>query len=152
MNNKKKTKNNRNRHQPFTLAQKVILGVIAIASITVIVASISIVFLKDQNRTEALINRMATDYYENYFYPNFSSSKGFKSIKDLDSAMAKYREYGFSPVKLRQLLLYDNRKNDQYRKDVTKYCDEEATSVKFYIDPPYEKNSYHYDITYSCNY
>ena len=152
MNNRKKSKKKRSRFKSLTLVQKVILGVIAIASLAVIVASISIVFLKDQNHTEALINKMATDYYENYFYPNFSSSRGFKKIEDLDSAMAKYHEYGFSPVKLRQLLLYDNRKNDQYRKDVTKYCDEEATFVKFYIDPPYEKNSYHYDITYSCNY
>ena len=152
MNNKKKRNNVRVRRRSFTLVQKIILGVIALASLTVIIASISVVFLKDQNQIEALVNKMATDYYENYFYPNFSSSRGFQQITDLDSAMAKYHEYGFSPVKLRQLFLYDNRKNDQYKKEVTKYCDENKTSVTFYIDPPYEKTSYHYEISYSCNY
>ena len=148
---KKRTKK-RKFYQRFTLAQKIILGVIALASVAVIVASISVIVIRDQNTTEAIINRMAKDYYENYFYPNFSSSKGFQQITDLDSAMAKYHERGFSSIRLRQLLLYDNRKNDQYRKQVTKYCDENKTFIKYYIDPPYEKNSYHYEITYSCKY
>ena len=152
MNNAKKRIKKHKSRQRFSLAQKIILSVIALASLIVIIASISILFLKPQNHTEALINKMATDYYENYFYPNFSSSKGFQQITKLDDAMAKYHDHGFSPVKLRQLLLYDNRKNDQYRKEVTKYCDENKTFIKFYIDPPYEKNSYHYEITYSCNY
>lgn len=142
----------RTHRQSFSLVQKIILGVIAIASITVIIASISAIVIKDQNTTEAIINRMAKDYYENYFYPNFSSSKGFQQITDIDSTLAKYRDYGFTPIRLRQLLLYDNRKNDQYRKQVTKYCDENNTFIKYYIDPPYEKTSYHYEITYSCNY
>ena len=142
----------RTHRQSFSLVQKIILGIIAIASVTVIIASICAVLLQGKNRTEALINRMAVDYYENYFYPNFSSTRGFQQITDIDDAMAKYHDYGFSPIKLRQLLLYDNRRNDKYRDEVTKYCDENKTFIKFYIDPPYEKTSYHYEITYSCNY
>ena len=142
----------RTHRQSFSLVQKIILGIIAIASVTVIIASICAVLLQGKNRTEALINRMAVDYYENYFYPNFSSTRGFQQITDIDDAMTKYHDYGFSPIRLRQLLLYDNRRNDKYRDEVTKYCDENKTFIKFYIDPPYEKTSYHYEITYSCNY
>ena len=136
----------------YPITKKIILGVILVATLIVFTVSIFALFFDKKNLTEFLINKIAADYYENYYYPNFSSTKGFKQAKDLDSAMEKYRNYGFAPVTLRQLLLYDNRKNAKYADPLKKYCNENYTVVKFYIDPPYGKSNYHYDITYSCNY
>ncbi len=150
--NKKYSSKNRLSSNSSPLAKKIILSVIIAAAITVIIACLSILFLDKQKLTESRIEQLAIDYYENYFYPNFTSSKDFKKNKDLDSVMNIYNKYGFAPVSLRQLLLYDNEKNAEYSKSLTKYCNQNTTFIKFYIDAPYGKTDYHYDITYSCNY
>ena len=66
--------------------------------------------------------------------------------------MEKYEKHGFSAVSLRQLLLYDNHKNEKYDGELTKYCDKDRTVIKFYPESPYEKTNYRVDYTYSCEF
>lgn len=129
-----------------------VLLVILIASLIVAFSIIYAIFFNTEKVIKSKISALATDYYENYFYENLISSDKFKQVKNLDSTMEKYHTSGLSPVSLSDLLLYDNQKNHEYRDYLTTYCDEDRTSIKFYMDPPYERTSYHYEITYSCNF
>lgn len=132
--------------------KKTILLVIMIASLVVAFSIIYTIFFNTEKVIKSKISALATDYYENYFYENLINSDKFKQIKNLDTEMEKYHTDGLAPVSLSNLLLYDNQKNDEYRDYLTTYCDENATTIKFYMDPPYERTSYHYDINYSCNF
>ena len=145
----KKRRNNKNLINP---TKKIILGVIAVASLVVVVGLIVALLFNNENMVKSKISALANDYYENYFYKNLTSSEKFKQIKDLDTAMEKYHTNGLSPVTLRNLLLYDDQKNIEFRDYLTKYCDENATTVKFYMDPPYDQKSYRAEITYACNF
>ena len=148
-----KSKNKRrNRKNLTNPTQKIILGVIAAASLVVVIGIIIALFFNNENMVKSKISALANDYYENYFYKNLTSSEKFKKIKDLDAAMEKYHTNGLSPVTLRNLLLYDDQKNIEFSDYLTKYCDEKATTVKFYMDPPYNQKSYHTEITYACNF
>ena len=133
-------------------AQKTILIVIAIASITVAFGIIYVIFFNSEKMVKSQISALATDYYENYFYQKLQNSEQFKQLQDPATALEKYHTDGLSPVTLNDLLLYDNQKNIKYSEYLTKYCDENATVVKFYMDPPYDRTSYHTEITYSCNF
>ena len=152
---KKKRKVNFTNHyqsiqEPANPAKKAILLVILGASLVVITGLICASVFNPEALVKSQISALATDYYENYFYNNLQSSENFQQIKDLNTAMEKYHVSGLSPITLNDLLLYDNQKNQRYRDLLTKYCDENSTTIKFYMDPPYDQKSYHTDITYAC--
>ena len=149
---KKSKKYRRRNNYPDPRIKKTILFVILFAGVVVIFGMIYAIFFNHENVIKTKISALATDYYENYFYKKLTSSKKFTKIQDLDTAMEKYHTGGLTPVTLDNLLLYDNQKHEKERAYLTKYCDEDRTIVKFYMDPPYERTSYHYDITYSCNF
>ncbi len=132
-----------------TLAQKTMFCVIALSIVIVIIASILPFFFNTEKNTKAKIEELASDYYENYFYETLINSEKFQENEDLDSAMEKYKTYGFSIVTLRQLLLRKSQENTEYS-NISQYCDENATFVRFYPESPYSKTSYHADYTYSC--
>lgn len=138
--------------QNTSVYKKTILFVIFAAMLIVIFASISIIFINPEKRVKDRIANLAEDYYENYFYANFTSSDKFKQIDNLDEAFEKYHSRGFSPITLNELLLYDHHKNEKYASFLTEYCDRNKTTIKFFIDPPYDKDSYHIEYTYSCNF
>lgn len=146
------SKQYRRFRQSNSIYKKIILFVIFAAMFIVIIASINIIFINNEKLVKDRIDSIARDYYENYFYNNFSNSDKFKKLNNLDEAMEKYHNQGFASVSLNDLLLYDNHKNEQYADFLTKYCDRNKTRAKFYIDPPYEKTSYHVEYTYSCNF
>ena len=130
-------------------ARKTIFSVIIIAIFVVVISAIVLLFANDETRVKSNISKLASDYYENYFYVNLTSSPKFK---DLDSTMSKYQEHGFAPISLNELLLYGNQKNEDYSDFLTKYCDRNQTYIKFYPDSPYTKESYHTEYSYSCNF
>ena len=136
----------------FTPAKKIILTVIALTIIVVIIAIVYPLFFNDECLVKSQISTLATDYYENYFYPNYTSSTSYAQISDLDTAMAKYETYGFAPITLRQLLLYDDQKNTSHAAYLTEHCDENATLIRFYPEAPYSQTSYRTEYTYSCNF
>ena len=127
-------------------ARKIILAIIPLAFITVIVAIFCALFFTPERITKSTISALATDYYENHFYNQLSLDEA--STSDL----YKYETYGFAPVTLRQLLLYDNQKNADSAASILKYCDENTTTIRFFLDQPYGKTDYHVDYTYSCSF
>lgn len=135
--------------KPATAARKTILVVIIIAMLVVIIGAFTLLFANDESRVKSKITSMSSEYYENYFYTNLISSPKFK---DLNTTMEKYREHGFSPISLNELLLYNNQKNAKYSDFLTKYCDSNHTFIKFYPDPPYDQKSYHAEYSYACNF
>lgn len=125
------------------LYKKIVLVIIALTVIIVIATIVAIPFLEPERRVKADITALATDYYENYLYPD-----------DLASSpnVSKYETYGFAPITLRQLLLHDHGKNSSHTSFLSQYCDPTATIIKYYADPPYGRTDYHIDYTYSCEF
>ncbi len=90
--------------------------------------------------------KIATDYYETYFYPKLASSE--KGAKDF---LEKYTESGLAPVPLRQLLLFDNARHQDSRPLYeTEECNTNNSLVLFYPKSPFGKKDYRIDIKLSC--
>lgn len=126
----------------------------AIISIMVSVVAVSVVLLvtllnTPERSITGRIESMAREYYETYFYDQFT-----KSIpkENLSTVMAKYTEHGFSEVPLRQLLFYNNGKNAAAADEIGKYCNLNATSVRFIPSEPFGVNDYRAEYKYSCNF
>ena len=138
--------------QPATFAKRVILIIIFLAAITVVTAIAISTFFNKPNLVKSRIESIASDYYENYYHPRLINSRQFKQLSDLDKAMQKYHEKGFTPISLNELLTYDNNNYSADRDYLTSYCNPKSTAVVFYPDSPYDAKSYHLNITYSCNF
>lgn len=136
------------RKKHYSLIQKMIIGII-IATSTIIIAALIILFFSNPERNvKNQISSLASDYYENYLYEKTISAN---KNTDPSEIFGDYEKSGLSTVYLRQLLYY--KTHDKKIIDFLKeYCDENHTSVKFYPEPPYSKNSYRADFTYSCEF
>ena len=128
-----------------TPAQKVTFIVIIIAIIVVAIALVCSLILNPEHTTKSTISKLATEYYEEYFYPNISTD-------DISKTMSKYANSGFSKIPLSQLLLYNNQQNASYQPSLTKYCDENTTYIQFFPTEPFGKTDYRIEYTYSCNF
>ena len=120
--------------------------------LTIVIAVICAFTLNPQQRVQTDIPKLSSEYYEDYFYKNLTNSPRFQDAKAFNEVMDKYHTYGLPPIKLSDLLLYDNQKNAKHRDFLTKYCDENLTTIKFYPDSPYGKQDYRVDINYACNF
>ena len=129
-------------------ARNVILTVIVITTFIVCATILLTFFLDPARQVESKINSLATNYYEKVFYEDLN----INNPNDAATALEKYQTTGLSTVTLRQLLLSDVGKNTNDADYLLKYCDAEATRVKFYPDPPFTRTSYHIEYTYSCNF
>ena len=124
---------------------KIIITIVLVATLIVVITTICAPLFTTESRIKSEIENMAIDYYENHLYsPDVVNSS--------DDLLEKYHTQGFAPIPLRNLFLYDNQKNIDARDRIVEYCDENSTFIQFYIDPPYAKTSYHYKVTYSCNF
>ncbi|MBR3365671.1 hypothetical protein IKG48_00930 [Candidatus Saccharibacteria bacterium] len=103
----------------------------------------------------AVVNReiysLAREYYEDYLYQNLIGDRTGDAIAE---ELKEYRDSGTGNTYLRQLLLYDSGR----RQKATGYfeqdgftCDRNETYVKYFPDPPYGKEDYHFDIKLVCN-
>lgn len=133
-------------------AKRIILIIIALASLTVIIATVLSFLLTKEFRIKSQITHLATDYYENYFYTNLTNSTEYQNNPNKLSVMEKYHTYGLARTTLNNLLLYDNERNASYSDYLSENCDLSSTYVRIFPDPPYEKNSYHIDYYYSCDF
>lgn len=149
---KNKTRKYSKSSSSDTTIKKIILAVIFISMLVVIIAVVCSFVLDPQKRVPEDISKLSAEYYEDYFYENLTHSARFQDDKIFNSVMEKYHTYGLAPIRLSDLLLYDNQKNANYREYLTKYCDENATTIKFYPESPYGKKDYRVDITYACNF
>ena len=128
-------------------ARKLVLCVISVVFIGVIVAVVASLLFTPERTVKAAISGMATEYYEKDFYPMIADS-----FTSGTADVSRYENYGFAPVTLRQLLLYDDAKNADKSKKVLEYCDENGTAVKFYPEAPYGQHDYRVEYTYSCTF
>jgi hypothetical protein len=138
-------KNSEGRKTPdFARLATIIIIVLAM----VIVAGTILVFYftNPERTTKWRIEAIAADYYENYFYPEFVSSND----KPLEEKMEPFKVLGFSSRTLRDLVLFDNGRYINDMQNLTKYCDEESTTVHFTPVSPYGKKDYTVDYRYSC--
>ena len=150
--NKAVSKKLKSKKTPEPIEKKITL-VCLVASIVIVAASLCIgFFFNPEVIAERKMKRLASDYYENYFYEKFVSTIG---EGDFDEAFEKYNETGFAPVYLRQLLLFDNERNAEYEKyfnSVSYKCDKNATKIQVTPVAPYGKKNYKVNYTFSCNY
>ena len=127
-----------------TPVQKITLAIIILATLSVLAALICSIIFNPERMVKSTLSRLATEYYEDYFYPHLSS--------DPAQALEKYTNTGLAKVTLRQLLLYDDEKNAEYQSLFDKYCDINNTSVQFFPIAPFGQSDYRIDYTYSCNF
>ena len=133
--------------------EKKITIICLIVSTIVVAASLFVgIFFNPEKIAKRKMEYLVADYYENYFYDNFV---GTVEDDDSDKVFEKYAEIGFAPVYLRQLLLFDNRKHDDFNKYFTTknyVCNKNVTRAQIFPVAPYGKTDYKVTYTYSCNY
>ena len=131
-------------------AKRITIGVILICLIAVVGAAVACWYFAPEKVARREIERIARDYYENYFYDNF-----FAGLvgEERETEFNKYTKTGFSPTYLRQLLNYDDGKHQesaQYFNQLDYECDTNATRVTFYPYPPFEQENYTMKIQMVC--
>ena len=131
-----------------TGAKTVTLIIIGLAALMVILASFTAFFFTPEKIIKSEVESLAKNYYENIIYKKISAS----SEKTLDEIMAKYTETGFSRVTLRQLLILNAETHPNATAIITTYCDDSASSVKFFPEPPYGQTDYRIEYDYSCDF
>lgn len=146
--NKKKKRTVRRVKYDNSKIRKIMIGVVCAAMLMVVVAMICGIFFNNERMTKKKLDQMASEYYEGYIYENLIH--GAMSKEEIENVMKRYVTKGFAPVNLRQLLLYDGRKNAKDAEFVKKFCDENETSVKFYPEEPYDKKAYRMEYRYGC--
>ena len=133
--------------QPKTLAQKVILVILALVVLAVGTMTICAIVFDTKYQVEREIENLAETYYKEYFYPGMSSGNN-----EMSEVLGKFSESGFAPVTLRQLILTNSNISKERADWIRKYCDQETTKVVFYPEQPWEADSYRSEISYSCNF
>ena len=127
--------------------QKIILIVIVSTIITVFIALICSLFLNPEHSTKSKISQLATEYYEDYFYPNV-----FSGSKDMSEVLSRYTGTGLARVSLRQLILSNSSLLPADANFIRQHCDENSTFVQFFPTEPYNKSDYRTEFTYSCSF
>lgn len=130
--------------------QKVIIVVIILAVFVTLVSLAVSIFLSPERLTKSRIEGLASDYYENYLYETMVNSD--KNDGNLEAAMSKYTETGFTMITLRQLILRDPAKSADFDESLRENCDIERTTVKFYPKAPFSRKDYRADYRYVCNF
>ena len=144
-----KTKKSRKRKPDYSVkTRKVMIIVVSALILLVVIALICGLVFNNEAETKRKLDAMANEYYEEFIYENLIH--GAMAQDEIESAMSRYVEQGFSSVNLRQLLLYDNKKNVKEGEFVKRFCDENRTSVKFYPIAPFGKKDYRVEYQYKC--
>ena len=131
-------------------ARRTILVVIIMAMLAVILAVFSVYFFNSERVVKQKITDIATDYYENYYYPQLVGTANEKA--SLEQIMSHYTRAGFARVTLRQLLLFDSGRYSKSASTLTNYCDENTTYIQIFPEPPFGKSDYRIDYHYSCTF
>lgn len=142
-------KNSRNNAQ---IARLVTFWGVVVCSVMVAITLILSIFFNEEAIAHRKFEHMAREYYEDYYYQKFISSI---SEDMFEQKMQTFSTTGLQPVLLRQLLLYQNGKNSEYRKyfDTKNFsCDRNTTSAQFFPVSPYGPKDYEVKFNYSCQY
>ena len=128
--------------------KNIILIVIVLAILTVAFTTFFIFILKPENVIKKTIPAIATDYYENYFYPEITKD----NVNSLSNIFSKYTDTGFSPITFRQLLFYNNKYPSDTINTIVNHCDLRNSYIQIYPTPPFGKFDYHIDYHYTCQF
>ena len=129
-------------------AQTAIIGVILASMLVVVVAVLTLILTRPERQVVKKIETLASEYYEKSLYKSMVSSNPDNYKKSLEN----YSKTGFTPVALRQLLLFNSDIETQNSKYITKYCDDNMTRVTFYPTSPYGEKDYHVEYQYACTF
>jgi len=129
------------------LEEKLLLGIVAVATMMVGVAFLVCLIPTPSDRADTELEKMADDYYLTYLYPHLMSAS-----RDLDRAFRKYKTSGVPTVYLRQLLHYNN---DQFASLEPTFkavgCDTNRTGVRYYPKEPYGPTDYEVKYYWGCS-
>ena len=131
-------------------AKRIVIGIVFICLVVVIGATVASWYFSPDKVARREIERIARDYYENYFYNNFFAEL---TGEDRQTEFEKYVKRGFAPTYLRQLLNYDDGKHQAsagYFSDPNYTCDTNATNVIFYPYQPFGEENYTMKIEMVC--
>lgn len=125
----------------------------------VIILCLSLVFfnlgahaiLDPKRVAESEMEKIAKDYYENYYYDEFVNSV---PEGELNIAFATYTDYGFPRVYLRDLLLFDNGRHAASRAyfESQYACNTNRTAIQIVPYAPFGKTDYRINYFYDCEY
>ena len=120
---------------PFVIANILVILLIIIVAVSF---WLNYYFSPKVTATRELPN-IAKDYYENYYYPKLSESSDGSNV-DL---LKKYSEKGLPPIKLRQLLLYEDGKYSNYSSTFDSVgCNQNTSTITFTPSSPYNNTDY----------
>ena len=107
--------------------------------------------LDPKRMAENEMQKIAKDYYENYYYDQFIQNV---PENELDIAFATYTDYGFPRVYLRELLLFDNSRHASSRPyfEGQYTCNTNTTAIKIIPYAPFGKTDYEIEYIYDCKY
>jgi len=131
--------------QIFKGARRTVLTIIGLAMLTVILTMLLTFFAKPEHIIKHEIENIASDYYENFFYPELTTDNA-----SFEQVMERYTKVGLSRISLRQLLLFDEERYSSASDIVKTYCDENETFIQIYPEPPFGRTDYHIDYHYAC--
>ena len=109
------------------------------------------IYNKPETAFEREVKKMATDYYENYYYARIEKQFPAEEVKNKLQIQV---ENGIRPVTLRQLVLLNGGKNLDFRKKVEGRgykCDEETSSIILTPKKPFGKKDYDVKVSLICN-
>ena len=138
------------RKKSINPSKLIILIIIIGCMIAVVVATICSFIFTPENKVKSIISDLASDYYENHLYASFDFDNADQETKN--QFMKKYENRGLTATTLRQLLLYDHKKNADVAPLLKKYCDENSTYIKIFPEYPFSKTSYRIEYIYSCEF
>ena len=133
------------------ITRKIMIVLIVVMMATVVVFAIYKAINTPEKMTKDRISDYAREYYENYFYPKVKKSI---PANNFESIMQQYGERGVDDgqISLRTLMLHNGGRFINELEAISDYCDLDTTFIKIYPDKPYEKNNYHVEYKYSCNF
>ena len=136
----------------FFATKRAILTIIILTMLVVVLATLLSSFSSPERVVKQKIEAIASDYYENYFYPQLTAIDEMQNASTLTEKMKRYTSSGFAKVTLRQLLLFDGERYAEAAAILTTYCDENQTFVQIFPESPFGRTNYHIDYHYSCDF
>lgn len=128
------------------IARRVTIGQIAFCVVAVVFMIFANVFYNKSAVATRSLDKMAEDYYENYFYDKFLNGK--TASKEVFGA---YITAGFPTVTLRQLLTFDESRNADYEADFY-YCEKKSTTIKITPTEPFGRKDYTVEANLDCEF
>ena len=129
-------------------ARNFALGLIIASALLLVIATIATFYFSPENNANRELERIAKEYYETYLY-----GKSLSTFENGTEGFADFREKGFYPVKLRQLLLYNGGQNRNSQKLFTSdayKCSLDDSVVIYRPVPPYGAKNYTIEYQTKC--